>query len=58
MKIKGREQKEKGRLFMKAKLRGRKGGKIEGGLERRGTISVMLLHSCDAKLPDHPEPYG
>lgn len=24
-------------------------------LERRGTISVTSLHSCDGKLPDHPE---
>lgn len=57
MKIKRRKQKEKGASFYESKTAEQKGGKIvEGGLERRGTISVMLLHSCDAKLPDHPEP--
>lgn len=58
MKTKRRKQKEKGASFYESRTPQEKGGKIEGALERRGTISVMLLHSCDAKLPDHPEPYG
>lgn len=56
----GREKRRGEKRILRAKKGRAKGGEKSRGRAREEreerTISVTSLHSCDGKLPDHPEP--